>query len=113
MYQNGEIEKALEIYDLMLQLSENDPVVWNNKGVALDSIGRHTRAEECYLRAIKIRRGYTDAWFNLAYSQYKTKQYERAMESLRTLLRLKPDHEEGKELFDRCEAKLSAWKKLL
>ena len=112
-HKKGDIEKALEIYDLMLQISENDPVVWNNKGVALDSIGRHTRAEECYLRAIQIRKGYTDAWFNLAYSQYRTKQYERAMDSLRTLLRLKPDHEEGKELFDRCEAKLKAWKKLL
>jgi len=112
-HKKGDIEKALEIYDLMLQISENDPVVWNNKGVALDSIGRHTQAESCYLRAIQIRKGYTDAWFNLAYSQYRTKQYEKAMDSLRTLLRLKPDHEEGKELFDRCEAKLRAWKSLL
>lgn len=112
-HRRGDLNRAIEIYDQILEISDNDPVVWNNKGVALDGLGMHILAVKCYEKSIQLRDSYVDAWFNLAYSQYEMKQYQRATESLRTLVRLKPDHKEGNQLLDKCEEELKVWKKYL
>ena len=112
-HKRGDLNRAVELYDEILEVSSNDPVVWNNKGVALDGLGMHILAIKCYEKSIQIRDSYIDAWFNYAYSQYRMKQFEKATESLRKLLQLKPDHTEGNQLFDKCEEELREWKKFL
>lgn len=109
-HRRGDLNKAVEVYDKILKISSNDPVVWNNKGVALDGLGMHILAVKCYEKAIIIRDTYVDAWFNFAYSQYRMKQFQKAIESLRKLLRLKPDHSDGNKLLDKCEEELKLWK---
>jgi len=112
-HRRGDLNRAIEIYDKIMEISNNDPVVWNNKGVALDGLGMHILAIKCYEKAIQLRESYVDAWFNLAYSQWEMKQLQKATESLRTLLRLKPNHNEGNELLDKCEEELKHWKTYL
>lgn len=112
-HKHGDLNKAIEMYDEILVISANDPVVWNNKGVALDGLGMHILAVKCYEKSINLREGYVDAWFNLAYSQFEMKQFEKATESLRTVVRLKPDHSEANLLLDKCEEELRQWKRYL
>lgn len=112
-HRRGDLNKAVEIYDKILKISDNDPVVWNNKGVALDGLGMHILAVKCYEKALSLRDSYIDAWFNFAYSQYQMKQFQKAIESLRTLVRLKPDHTDGNQLLEKCEEELKVWKNYL
>ncbi len=112
-HRRGDLNRAVEVYDKILEISNIDPVVWNNKGVALDDLGMHILAIKCYEKAIQLRDSYVDAWFNYAYSQYQMKQFEKAIESLRMLVRLKPDHKEGNQLLEKCEEELKTWKAYL
>lgn len=109
----GDLNRAVEVYDRILKISSNDPVVWNNKGVALDGLGMHTLAVKCYEKAIQIRENYVDAWFNLAYSLYQMKQFQKAVDGLRTLLRLRPDHADGNRLLEKSEEELKGWKQYM
>src|SRR5438445_6555267 len=54
---------ALGHYDRAIELGLRDHVVWNNKGVALDSIGRHEDALSCYDRSIAANPAYEIAWY--------------------------------------------------
>jgi len=54
MLDNGKFEDALNYFDQALLLDQNDPELWNHKGVALRSIGRYDEASECFNRALEI-----------------------------------------------------------
>lgn len=52
--ENGNFEDALGCFDQALLLNQNDPELWNFKGVALRSIGRYEEALECFNKSLKI-----------------------------------------------------------
>ena len=52
--ENGEFEMALGFFDQALLLDQNDPELWNNKGVALRSIGRYDEAIDCFNKSLQI-----------------------------------------------------------
>jgi tetratricopeptide (TPR) repeat protein len=41
-----------------------DIYAWNNKGVALEALGRHEEAIRCFQKAIEIEPSYATAWKN-------------------------------------------------
>ena len=45
---------ALEYFDQALLLDQSDPDLWNNKAVALKSIGRYQEAIECFNKSLEI-----------------------------------------------------------
>lgn len=47
-------ELALEFFDQALLLDQGDPDLWNNKAVALRSVGRYEEAVECFNRSLEI-----------------------------------------------------------
>ena len=47
-------ELALEFYEQALLLDQNNPDLWNNKGIALRSIGRYEEAMECFNKSLEI-----------------------------------------------------------
>jgi len=48
----------------MLKNLQNDPAVWNNKGVELDKLGKHEEAITAFDKAITIDPNYALAWYN-------------------------------------------------
>jgi len=41
-------------FEQALLLNQNDPNLWNNKGIALRSLGRYEEAMECFNKSLEI-----------------------------------------------------------
>jgi len=83
--------EALARYDRAIELGLRDHVVWNNKGVALDSVGRHEDALGCYDKSLAADRSYVIAWYHRRNAYSYLSQHERAVECYDRALELKPD----------------------
>ena len=51
---DGKFDNALGFFEQALLLNQNDPDLWNNKGVALRSLGRYEESMECFNKALEI-----------------------------------------------------------
>jgi tetratricopeptide (TPR) repeat protein len=63
--EKGDSLGALGDYERALREAPDDPMIWNNRGVSLSSLGRYDEAIGSYRKAIDIRPGYWIAWYNL------------------------------------------------
>jgi Flp pilus assembly protein TadD len=52
--QDGDFEVALSFFEQALLLNPDDPDLWNQKGVALRSLGRYDEASECYDKSLQL-----------------------------------------------------------
>ena len=52
--EDGNFEDALSYFEQALLLKPDDPDLWNQKGVALRSIGRYDEASECYNKSLQL-----------------------------------------------------------
>jgi Flp pilus assembly protein TadD len=50
----GKFEEALSYFEQALLLEQNNSEIWNQKGVALRSLGRYDEALECFNKALQI-----------------------------------------------------------
>lgn len=50
----NKFEEALGFFEQALLLNQNDPELWNNKGIALRSIGRYDEALECFNKSLEL-----------------------------------------------------------
>ncbi len=50
----GQFESALGFFEQALLLDQNDPELWNYKGIVLRSIGRYNEAIECFNKSLEI-----------------------------------------------------------
>ena len=50
----GRFDVALGHFEQALLLNQNDPDLWNYKGVALRSLGRYVESMECFNRSLEI-----------------------------------------------------------
>lgn len=50
----GQFDDALGFFEQALLLNQNDPDLWNNKGVALRSLGRYEESMECFNKSLEI-----------------------------------------------------------
>ena len=51
---DGNFEDALSYFEQALLLKPDDPDLWNQKGVALRSLGRYNEASECYNKSLQL-----------------------------------------------------------
>ena len=51
---DGKFFDALGFFEQALLLNQNDPDLWNNKGVALRSLGRYEESMECFNKSLEI-----------------------------------------------------------
>lgn len=51
---DGKFEDALSVFEQALLLNQDDPDLWNHKGVALRSLGRYDESVECFNRSLEI-----------------------------------------------------------
>jgi len=50
----GNFESALSFFEQALLLEPENPDLWNQKGIALRSLGRYDEASECYNKSLEL-----------------------------------------------------------
>jgi len=51
---DGKFDDALGFFEQALLLNQTDPDLWNYKGIALRSLGRHEESMECFNKSLEI-----------------------------------------------------------
>jgi len=51
---DGKYDDALGYFEQALLLNQNDPDLWNNKGIALRSLGRYEESMDCFNKSLEI-----------------------------------------------------------
>lgn len=54
LFDESKYWKALECFEEALLIKQNDPELWNLKGVTLRSMGRYEEASRCFNKALEI-----------------------------------------------------------
>lgn len=52
--EEGKFNDALGCFEQAILLNQNDPELWNLKGVTLRSLGRYQEALECFNKSLEI-----------------------------------------------------------
>ena len=52
--EDGKFNDALSFFEQALLLNQNDPDLWNYKGIALRSMGRYEEAMKCFNKSLEI-----------------------------------------------------------
>ena len=52
--EDGQYDAALNLFQKAILLNQNDPDLWNLKGIALRSLGRYNEAIECFNKSLEI-----------------------------------------------------------
>jgi Flp pilus assembly protein TadD len=56
-YSQGKYDEAIQAYNKAIEIDPQDAYAWNNKGVALKSLGHTTESNEAFAKAKDL--GYT------------------------------------------------------
>ncbi len=99
-----DLTKAKDCFEQSLEINENQPNVWINKGNTLNRLGRYLEAIECYDKAILLDNKHRNAWGNrgisclrlsklMGYEGDRDKLFLDAMIYLNIELRMYPDYE--------------------
>jgi|TARA_B100000809_G_C14654416_1_gene357198 Flp pilus assembly protein TadD len=52
--EDGKFDEALDFFERALILNQDDPDLWNSKGIILRSMGRYEEAMESFNKSLKI-----------------------------------------------------------
>ena len=52
--ENGHFDEALSSFEQAILLEQNDPDLWNYKGITLRSLGRYNEAIECFNKSLSL-----------------------------------------------------------
>jgi tetratricopeptide (TPR) repeat protein len=80
--------EAIEIFDEVLKKDPTIYDVWNQKGVALDKLGKHEEALKAYEQAIKIDPKQTKAIYNKGLTLKDLQRYDEALKSFDEVLNI-------------------------
>jgi len=90
MLRQREFANAQEQFNLALQTSQLDPMIWNGLGLAQASLGQIDEAISNYRQALKLNPNFADAFIDLAAALSAQGKYAEAIEMSETALRLRP-----------------------
>lgn len=91
----GQYLKALELLDQIIERGTASEVVYNNRGAALDALGRHSDALKAYNEAISLNPRYELAWHNMGNSLLAQEAYDEAASAYAKAADLNPDRMEN------------------
>src|SRR2546429_640448 len=94
-----EFEDALECYERAAAFGYEDHVMWNNRGVALDGLGRHEDAIQAYTRAMQRNSAYEIAAYNLGNAFAQLGQFDEALVAYDRALAINPSYPDA--LYDK------------
>src|SRR2546429_9913198 len=87
-----EFADALDCYERAATFGYEDHVMWNNRGVALDGLGRHEDATQAYTRAMQRNSAYEIAAYNLGNSFAQLGQFDEALVAYDRALAINPSY---------------------
>ena len=93
--EKGEYEKAIENYDIAIDLKPNYEDAWYNKGVNLGKLERHNEAIACYDKALDLNPNDEKAWHNKGVMLERLERHEEAIACYDKAIELKPNYEEA------------------
>jgi tetratricopeptide (TPR) repeat protein len=88
----GELKKAVSVFDDMIAINPSFPEPYNNRGVALKGLGELERAKADYNKAISIRIDYVDAYYNLGNVLERLGNTSDAEKYYLSAIKYKPDY---------------------
>ncbi len=92
LFLTGSYDRALEFYREYSRRMPDDPVGWNNCGLAASRAGDDEEAVKFYKKAVLLDREYSIAWFNLAKALSRMKDYERSAKAFEKVVALDPEN---------------------
>jgi len=95
---NGEIDKALERCDLLIQHAPNFPNTYIVKGFALSKCGRHEESVDALQTGLRLMPDNTGAWRLLALKLIQLERIEEAVGVLGEICHHEPDALDAKQL---------------
>jgi Flp pilus assembly protein TadD len=54
LLEENKFEESLGFFEQALLMNQNDPELWNYKGIALRSMGRYDEALECFNKSLEL-----------------------------------------------------------
>ncbi len=92
LYRSAEqYAKAIASYDKALEIKPDKDEAWNNRGNALDDLGRLEDAIASYDKALEIKPDYHEAWNNRGIALGNLGRLKEAIASYDKALEIKPD----------------------
>ena len=89
----GRYEEAIVQYQSAIKLRlKDDKLVYNNMGVAYDSLGHHEKALDCYRNAVELDPDYEVAWYNMGNAFSYLRDFPKAIRCYSKALQLNPDY---------------------
>lgn len=98
----GDYSRALENYDRAMKFAPDDPVVYDNRGTALERLGRHDEALTALNRAIRLDPNDSAAYSNRATVYRASKREDLAIADLTQVIRTEPSNAQA--YYDRATA---------
>jgi tetratricopeptide (TPR) repeat protein len=94
-YAGQDYKQAIASYDKALAIKPDYHEAWNNRGNALENLGRYEEAIASYDKALVIKPDYHEAWYNRGISLRNLGRYEDAIASYDKALSIKPDYHQA------------------
>jgi tetratricopeptide (TPR) repeat protein len=88
--QVGYWQNSITLYDHTLKVTDNNWLIYNNRGVAYYGLGNYNRAIEDYDRAIEIKPDFADTYSNRGATYFKLGNYRQAIEDYDRAIEIKP-----------------------
>ena len=90
--QCGYWKDSINLFSHTLKITDNNWLIYSNRGFAYHGLGNYRQAIEDYNRVIEIKPGYAIAYNNRGLAYVNLGQYQRAIEDYNDAIRLKPDY---------------------
>ncbi|HXB60992.1 MAG TPA: tetratricopeptide repeat protein, partial [Candidatus Acidoferrales bacterium] len=91
----GNLQAAVDIFNLLLTKLPDSAEVYNNRGALLQMMKRYDEALASYDRAVALKPDYTNAWFNRGGTLKQLNRFEQALASYDKAIALNPGHAEA------------------
>ena len=95
LYTGGELQKALDGVDQLLQQFPNSITLFNIQGASNAGLGKPDAAMKAYKKALAIKPDNAEAYNNMAITLQEQGKLEEAIEAYKKALAIKPDNAEA------------------
>ncbi len=92
---SGRLQEAEGIYQQILRVEPDNPLVLHLLGVIAHQVGKNDIAVDLIDRAIGVNPNFAEAHYNLSLALQKLNRAEEAIDSLRSALALSPDYSDA------------------
>ena len=97
LFADQNYEAAIASYEQAVAIKPDLHAAWNNRGTALDDLGRKEEAIASYEQAVAIKPDYHEAWYNRGGALDDLGRKEEAIASYEQAVAIKPDLHEAWE----------------